>query len=1293
VAQLRWASDDAGAWVELRPPKARAIPYAFDCIGLWAYGDVTRGASKHETPRITAVFELAGGSQMSIDLGALKWSCWSVLHVKLPRPFAAGARLHGVRVSGLVTGGRAHREMFLDAFQCYNEPQTIVPSPIAPQLPFSVRDETILPTLDHKHENRVSEQSGAFILEYAGEDGRLRYVYRPRTGLLTDLWIEDDREGPFQLTVGGGPAVVLRGKELKPDTPGIERRLVSCGVEEGRVRAVWDFRARGEATQIVYTFCVRQRSLILEATCPDPLVSSLFIGQPGGLPTVERIRVPYLCYGKGFGRPDGPWLLMAPAGNFATLLWDWYKSDASRLWTDRSDYCKKTDGRRNPMRDRLFITVSPNVAEVLPTVPNPPAEYGEALGRSVFVSFGGQFDDSRLDNILTLAQRMKRYGMDHLLLKYHWGIFLSKQHRAGDSEPGVLTDTVTKRIRGGDAKLAEHFQSIKDIGYRVAPFTDYVLTAPVCEDWDESSIGRYEDGNWRAGWYQYFSLSSVYAPLLAAKWAPRVAAKFGANATYCDQHTNQPLWGRGLDFDHRKPGAAMQKTTFAGYAQALLTSRRAFRGPVVSEGTYRWLYAGLTDGDFAQFRRTDEPRFRHPWLVDFDLRKLHPLCIGLGMGDEHMMDMPRGYDWGMTERLLCQTLAFGHAWLLKSHHFPWEGHKEPVDPRDPLGRWKLPVVKTYYLAQQLQARYAMVPVRDIAYFDGVHLVDSSEALRTGCYRRSQVHIEYANGLHVWGNGSFDDDWEVRVAGHTYCLPPAGWAAWMPGELLEYSAVADGARRDHVDSATYLFADARGTEFDFGPIVTDGAIIVRKDRKDGLEIIPLATATRAILRLQRVRPHWPRSLRLWHCDPDGAPLSGSERRVAGPDVAIMPSAGSFSVRLAPAQADPPKAASLGLVTDAHAVFEIPDVPKPTYMQVVVDPVFKTKITRISGDPGDDIQNIGGKWATVARHHYSKDAAWNCDQSLLHLGRHHGYPSMLFLDGTTYAPLFGRNSSPGSDMRWHPNKPDIIVYVRSNVLGYWNVRADTTQVIAAFPGYSKFTIGPWEGNLSLDGKMLVIDGQKGKNRIAFAYDLENKRKHADLVLNDVDVDWVSISASGKYMVLNGKIDGELDRTQVYDLQGNRVGKLWAEYGRPSHYDLTVDESGEDVAVGVPKSKPDSGRVIKRRLRDGKVTVLTPGGYASHTSTRNVRRPGWAYVTYQHRGPTWPPYWHEVVAVKLDGSMTVERLAHVHAARTDYLTEAHAVPSPDGRRVVFASTWDSPTGRPIGCYVIDLRGARPD
>ena len=368
-----------------------------------------------------------------------------------------------------------------------------------------------------------------------------------------------------------------------------------------------------------------------------------------------------------------------------------------------------------------------------------------------------------------------------------------------------------------------------------------------------------------------------------------------------------------------------------------------------------------------------------------------------------------------------------------------------------------------------------------------------------------------------------------------------------------------------------------------------------------------------------------------------------------------------------------------------IVEIPKISRPGYLKSYADPVFGAKVTRITGDAGTDIANIGGRWDEVARHHYSKDAAWNCDQTLLFLGRNHGHPSMLFLDGVTYEPLFGRDKSPGTELRWHPSEPSLMVYVKDSTIGYWDPRKDTTKIVATLSGYSKFRIGPWEGNLSQDGRMIVIDGSKDADRVAFAYDLSAGKKFPDLILNDIDIDWVSVSASGKYIVLNGRINSKKgDQTQVYDLDGNRIGELWDEYGRPSHFDLTTDDDGEDIAVGVSKSIPDDGRVIKRRLRDGKVTVLTSGGYASHTSTRNVKRPGWAFVTYQHTGPSWPPYWDEVVAVKLDGSMTVERIAHLNSRRTDYLTEAHAVPSPDGSRVLWASSWRAESGRPISAYV---------
>jgi hypothetical protein len=107
----------------------------------------------------------------------------------------------------------------------------------------------------------------------------------------------------------------------------------------------------------------------------------------------------------------------------------------------------------------------------------------------------------------------------------------------------------------------------------------------------------------------------------------------------------------------------------------------------------------------------------------------------------------------------------------------------------------------------------------------------------------------------------------------------------------------------------------------------------------------------------------------------------------------------------------------------------------------------------------------------------------------------------------------------------------------------------------------------------------------------------------------------------------------------------------------------------------------------LRDGSVTELTKAGFLSHISTRNLKRPGWAYVTYGHYEPNWPPYWSEVVAVKLDGTR-VERIAHLHSTYFGNESEPHAVPSRDGERVVFASDWGEGSN-PIQSYVADFRG----
>ncbi len=44
-----------------------------------------------------------------------------------------------------------------------------------------------------------------------------------------------------------------------------------------------------------------------------------------------------------------------------------------------------------------------------------------------------------------------------------------------------------------------------------------------------------------------------------------------------------------------------------------------------------------------------------------------------------------------------------------------------------------------------------------------------------------------------------------------------------------------------------------------------------------------------------------------------------------------------------------------------------------------------------------------------------------------------------------------------------------------------------------------------------------------------------------------------------------------------------------------------------------------------------------------------------------------------------------------KVEIATPAHAIPSPDGKRVLWASNWESSSGRPIGAgaYVADTRG----
>src|SRR5204863_2566827 len=236
----------------------------------------------------------------------------------------------------------------------------------------------------------------------------------------------------------------------------------------------------------------------------------------------------------------------------------------------------------------------------------------------------------------------------------------------------------------------------------------------------------------------------------------------------------------------------------------------------------------------------------------------------------------------------------------------------------------------------------------------------------------------------------------------------------------------------------------------------------------------------------------------------------------------------------------------------------------------------------------------------------------------------------------------------------------------------------------------------------------------------------RDVSDCGLTDCTIDSARISASGKYGVVFYTGDDirvfDVDPatlaltphampTSSYRCAGTAAAGYIYSLG---HADVALNpfDNDEDVIVGQDECHLSGqtvngvliGHVLMVRLRDDNIVALTDPtneAYAHHISTRNLNRPGWAYVDFfQEDGKRFSD---EVIAVKLDGSKVVQRFAHKHsgfeAGTADlteecYRCESHAVPSLDGRRMLFASNWAEHCGASCGStsdiedYLIDAR-----
>jgi hypothetical protein len=367
---------------------------------------------------------------------------------------------------------------------------------------------------------------------------------------------------------------------------------------------------------------------------------------------------------------------------------------------------------------------------------------------------------------------------------------------------------------------------------------------------------------------------------------------------------------------------------------------------------------------------------------------------------------------------------------------------------------------------------------------------------------------------------------------------------------------------------------------------------------------------------------------------------------------------------------------------------PILDLPAYLRPAKDPAFGTTYTRIteSGILGNGVV-CGNKYCS---HRYSSAQAWNADQSLLVISN--GCNGMCFLDGRTYVALFHRDRS--GECEWHPRNADLMICVHGREISTWAPRTNREDVLFVATNYDDLRFGPGKGNPSRDGKRVAVRATRRDGAaVVFAYDLKQRRKFPDIDLAQVAGTTSSCSISplgANILCFQNLIDGT-DQRAIFSVDGT-LRREWTDHHRPGHGDMTVDDDGSEVYVGISKSDPDKFQVIKRRLSDGKVTSLMRRGEAEHASLRALEKPGWVFLSYGGNpeeisaNPDLAPYAREVIALRIDGSGEVRRIVQTRNVPFDYWSETHASPSPDGSQVIWSSNWGVPGG-PVYEFVARL------
>jgi hypothetical protein len=890
VARLRYQGDGnsgSPAKISLTLRQSAPVPAEANCVELWVFGNRWDWEHPPGTPPVELRLRLRGAGQdpVTLSLGTIRWQEWWLVHWRLPANLKTPAVVEGLDIVG---GWQPEpRDLYLDALTFLREdpaPLKFAPRPernltLFPgqspgantgpgRLPFPTREETILPLrLGPPGKTTVAgDATRGFEFAYRGGDDAITYQFKPAEG-FNGLWVS------YQ----GSPAwQPMAGAQLVYEKSTMTPRLISARLEQNQALAEYD-----DGTTL--RLQLWNQSLVVDVWHPSGRVIAFDLGRSSATRDAFPFGVPFIT----FGWHEPKILFSRPGGQpvFSSLWLDWYRSNGSEFYgvdgaeTNRTRinggvrYRECTDQRRNPVYERLFITVSARLEEVLPVVPNPVGLHAAAATDRLWQeSWGPEHYEKQMER----SRVLRAYGIEKLIQCNHEITWRDR------GESFTLRRKAAPK-RGGDEALKRYVRHQKSLGWLAGLYSNYTDFSPVNEYWDPDFVQRLPDQDWRQGWPRCYALKPLRAVEKDAELAPYLKQTFQSTSAYTDVHTAVAPWTYN-DYDARCPGAGAFSQTFYAYGELLRHDSRAYAAPIFSEGTYHWLYAGLADGNYALVYN-GRSMANEPLLPVFDLLQIHPKECDIGMGWTEQFcggipewNAPKNIDHSI-DRFLLTTLAYGHiGWLVEEEH-----------------GWNR-TARSYFMLQPIQARYGLKAPTQMRYWTGKELVDVSTAVAQKLpWTRRQLRIDYPGGLKLWVNDHHAETWSVEEGPNHWTLPPAGWAAATEdGAVTSFSGLSGTNRVDYLRGPEFVYLDGRGQWFDAPEAGASGSLAIFPAGANGLTIIRYSTAGEVLIKRPFQVKGALRECQAW--DVKGAQLAAPEAKDTGDETRLTPVPGAIRYEL-------------------------------------------------------------------------------------------------------------------------------------------------------------------------------------------------------------------------------------------------------------------------------------------------------------------------------------------------------------------------------------------------------------